>query len=181
MNRRSFAEFQEVVSLVNPIRSGRGSLYQCKTRPEHSSRFNWGMSFVFCFDGSASIEKWLSLRSRVGSLIAGTNLRHLVTLITYCEIGTDFIVSCKPPYEGGYSASTLQEWIEYREGGAPPEGCESSYATLVAEASALANSLSQDPEGASLLRESLSAENSDLFVVDGHWLLFELADDPHRP
>lgn len=178
MNKRTFAEFQEVASLTRPIKCARGSLYQCKTLPEHVSPHNWGMSCVVHFDGTISIENWLSRRCEVEAAIASAaNLENLVTMIPYCEVGTDFLVSCKPPYDEGYSADMLREWMEYNEGGAPPEGCVDSYAKLAKEASALTMCLPIYSEGALVLEASLSVENSDLFYVDNRWLLFELVEE----
>ena len=98
------------------------------------------------------MEKWLSRRREVEAVIAGAvNLKNLVSLIPYCEVGTDFFVSCKPPYDGGYSADMLQEWMEYKEGGAPPDGCVDSYAKLAKEAAALVTSVPNDSQGAIVL------------------------------
>ena len=178
MNKRTFAEFQKVASLTTPIKCARGLLYQCKTLPEHVSPHNWGISVVVHFDGTISMEKWMSRRCEVEAAITGAvNLKNLVTLIPYCEIGSDFLVSCKPPYDGGYSADMLKEWMEYKEGGAPPDGCVDSYAKLEKEVSALAMSLPIHSEGTFVLEASLSVENSDLFYADSRWLLFEIVEE----
>lgn len=180
--QRHFAAFQETVPLARASKLRYGDVYFCKTLPSHQSEHDWGMSLVQHFHGRPSVDAWLAMRSKLEQAVRGDDaLARLVCLVPYHEIGADYIVRCKPPYDGGYSAAALLEWQEYGEG-TPLPGCQASYAALVARVKALRLRLDAiDPECAQVLGESLSGENSDLFFNGEQWVLYELAGFPARP
>ncbi len=72
------------------------------------------MSCIYHFDGHlapALIPRFLELTSMVDLHIGKLGLESAVRLVPYYEVGSDFLVQAKAPYDGGYSTSRFGEFI----------------------------------------------------------------------
>ena len=176
---RNFGELASEWSLQRTASFRTGTLYQLRTPQGLQSPFDWGMSNVFHFDRELSAAIWISLRERVQHLLqADEALRDLITFVPYTEVGADFVVQCKPPYDGGYFLSSLNEWLEHGDCCNPPDACEAANARLQTELQRVIGGLpASDREGRGhVMRRTVTedAASQMQFVEDGSWRVYEL-------
>lgn len=155
-------------------------LYQFRTPESFQDLFGWGMSQLVHFDRDVSVANWTALRERVTRILrSDEELERVIAFVPYQEVGTDFIVQCKPPYDGGYFLNSLHEWLTYGDTCMPPEACESAYAHLQAGIERVIRALpSTDRElHEHVIRLTFTATSeSGLQFVEGEgWRLYELA------
>ena len=176
---RNFVELASEWKLQRAFACRTGTLYQFKTPERLRSSFDWGMSNAFHFEKDVPAATWVSLRERVEQVLrADEELRDLITFVPYSEVGVDFVIQCKPPFDGGYFLSSLNEWIEHGDSCRPPEACEVSNARLQAGVQRVIQGL---PAGGSellahVIRKTFTEDTASQlqFIEDGHWRIYEL-------
>ena len=72
---------------------------------------DWGPSHVYHFNKDVSLTDWLALNTRLTSWIKSQSKLENVRVVPFYEIGDDFLVQCKPPYDGGYSTDMYAEFL----------------------------------------------------------------------
>lgn len=112
---REFSDLSLVLNLDKPPISLVGAdLYQIQHHPYQKCKYDWGMICVYHFKDSDDFKQWSTLTSRIHELI--TQNRSLnVEMVPIYEIGADFVIQCKPPYDGGYSTSKFSEYVNYAD------------------------------------------------------------------
>lgn len=78
--------------------------------PKRSS--DYGLAFVYHFFQMEFFQQYTTLLTRIEYLIKNSPKLLNIEVIPCYEIGTDFLVQCKPPSEG-YRLSTFQEYLTY--------------------------------------------------------------------
>ena len=107
---RSFASLQSVLSLK---RSHQADLWTTYLTHEHDyvrCEADWGPSHVYHFDRDALLSDWLDLHTCLTNWIESQSKLNNVRVVPFYEIGSDFLVQCKPPYDGGYCTNMYAEY-----------------------------------------------------------------------
>lgn len=74
---------------------------------------DWGPSHVYHFDKDVSLPDWLDLNNRLIRWIELQPELKNIGIVPFYEIGDDFLVQCKPPYDGGYSTEMYAEFLNH--------------------------------------------------------------------
>ncbi|WP_431262432.1 hypothetical protein ACQ859_20100 [Roseateles chitinivorans] len=176
---RSFEDLPASWNLQRVHACRTGTLYQFNKPQDLHDPHSWGMSFVIHYNRDVDVLDWVALRERVVRIFSSDDeLKRVVTFVPYAEVGTDFIVQSKPPYDGGYFLSSLHEWTTEGDTCRPPEGCESSYAELQAAVERVISALpaAERPLLEPVIRSTftMNAGSWLQFVGDDGWVLYEL-------
>jgi hypothetical protein len=102
---------------------------------------DWGQCLVYHFDKGISITLWLELVKTIENLISLSTLKKIIYFVPFYETGVDFFSQCKPPYDGGYSTSMYEEFIQYGSC-KPPESFSQQLQDLRTQINQAINSLS---------------------------------------
>ena len=108
---RTFASLQNELSLK---RSHQASLWTTYFTHEHDydrCEVDWGPSHVYHFDQDVLLSDWLNLNTCLTNWIESQSKLNNVRVVPFYEIGSDFLVQCKPPYDGGYSTDMYAEFL----------------------------------------------------------------------
>lgn len=176
---RKFVELASEWQLQRAFACRMGTLHQFKTPERLQSTLNWGMSNAFHFDKDVSAAKWVSLRESVKRVLrADAALRDLVRFVPYAEVGLDFVVQAKPPYDAGYFLCSMNEWLAYGDAFRPSVACELANSRLQAAIQRVLESLSAT--GETLLEHVIRVSFTEdpacqlQFIEEEGWTLYEL-------
>jgi hypothetical protein len=110
--------------LTPPMQLRGCTLYQVRTDAVVVARdpADWGMSCVYHFDRAIDLAPHRALEAQLRDLP--------VRMPPFYEIGDDYVVQVKAPYDGGYNTS---RYAEFLEGGdcKPPPGFVLAHAQLL--------------------------------------------------
>ena len=108
---RSFASLQSVLSLK---RSHQADLWTTYFTHEHDyvrCEADWGPSHVYHFVRDVLLSDWLDLNTCLTNWIESQSKLNNVRVVPFYEIGSDFLVQCKPPCDGGYYTNMYAEFL----------------------------------------------------------------------
>lgn len=172
---RSFAQLPAELEIRYPIQQDIWTLYHMTSVADAKSPYDWGMSLVYHFNRGTALQPWLEIYTQLVSVVhAHSFLKEAVEFVPFYEIGVDFLVQCKPPYDGGYSTAMYAEHLE--EGNlTPPVEYASQLGVLRNHVSSLLQAPRKNANEGILMRTVSAlfmAPNSTLYRDENCWVVF---------
>jgi len=137
-----------------------------------------GMKLLRHFGSADDLVRWENGRRQVKRFIESNELlSSLVKFVQTDEVGEDYLIHAKPPYDGGYSLAMLRDWRAQVDDGAPPVGCiEASNALATSTTDSIAEALRKGHEvDRSLIESALLGPGDDTFYfADGIWYVYDV-------
>lgn len=104
----TFAERRKSLPLQLALEGRRWTLYQFKSA--ENDQMNWGMKVLRRFISVDDLVRWENGRQQVKRFIESNEvLSSLVKFVQADEVGEDYLIHAKPPYDGGYSLAMLHD------------------------------------------------------------------------
>jgi hypothetical protein len=172
---RSFAQLLGELEIRYPLQQDIWTLYQITSVAEVKCPDDWGMSLVYHFNRGTALQPWLEIYTQLVSIVhAHAYLNEVVEFVPLYEIGVDFLIQCKPPYDGGYSTAMYAEHVA--QGNLiPPSEYAPQLTGLRSHVSAMLQALRNSANQETLMR-ALSAlfiaPNSALYWNENRWAAF---------
>lgn len=172
----TFAERRKSLPLQLALEGRRWTLYQF--RSAENDQMNWGMKVLRRFISVDDLVRWENGRQQVKRFIESNEvLSSLVKFVQADEVGEDYLIHAKPPYDGGYSLAMLHDWRAHADDGAPPSGCmEAGNALAICMTDAIAKALRKGHEvDRPLIESALLGPGDDTFYfADGIWYVYDV-------
>jgi len=112
---RAFSEMAKEFPVRYPTRQAIWTDYHLETNPFKEYARAWGVCMAYHFDQGVSFQSWIQLVEQVKKWIESrSKLEEIIKFERFYEIGEDFFLQEKPPYDGGYSASMYEEFLYHR-------------------------------------------------------------------
>ncbi len=191
----AFDELARELSLTAPVQAAQWTLYQCPSdaflrRGASRDPADWGMVNVYRFDRGlppALIPRIVELDVAIRLQISNLGLANVVRLVPHYEVGLDYVVQPKPPYDGGYDSSRFGDFVCHREC-KPPPGFVRSRAELLdvlieKQASVDGGSRARTNVLRAVLHNSLIRPWSELFwdvTAPVPWVLYRACIEPEE-
>ncbi|RSZ44325.1 MULTISPECIES: hypothetical protein [unclassified Variovorax] len=172
----TFAERRKSLPLQLALEGRRWKLYQFNSAK--NDQMNWEMKMLRCFISADDLVRWENGRQQVKRFIESDEvLSSLVKFVQADEVGEDYLIHAKPPYDGGYSLAMLHDWRAQADEGAPPFGCiEAGNALAIGTTDAIAKALRKGREvDLPLIESALLGPGDDTFYFsDGIWYVYDV-------
>jgi hypothetical protein len=110
-----FAAIEPVLLPKYPSRAETWTVYHVQRHPFERSEHEWGPSLLMRFDRAWPPEVlpvWLQIIARVREAVTSLPLlAERIAFVPFTRVGRDFVLQCKPPYDGGYSTAMYGEFL----------------------------------------------------------------------
>ena len=183
---RSFDLLVKELSLTLSHHANYWTTYSLGDHDFERCEFDWGRSHVYHFDRGVPLAHWLNLNTWLNNWIDSQSDLTCVRVVPFYEIGNDYLVQCKPPYDGGYSTDMYAEFLD--SGSCQPAPWyHQQLASLHEKVSECMNCLGHVDSSleSRIVHASLIKPNDQLFWADGDgWNLYYAeigADDLRQP